>query len=134
MATDPTLREVSLLAVIRQAMEPRHVYTAPEYGPNPGGQTWVRATPKDVERAVLDWLRGQMDAAQKACIVAVKATQERANTRLAQIDLDVPTSTWGPIAEVDVDFLVSDVLDALLTSLGVTGEHQTPPVEGGGNG
>lgn len=51
-----------------------------------------------------------------ACTVAVvehiKATQDRCGTRLCQVDKSVQSQQFGPIADVDLGFLVNDVLTA----------------------
>jgi hypothetical protein len=43
----------------------------------------------------------------------VRDTQARCGTKLCQVDWTVETSKYGPIAEVDVDYLVEDALNAL---------------------
>lgn len=52
------------------------------------------------------------DSTVAAVVAHINAVQERAGTRLAQIEATVPTSKFGPVVLVDVEYLVRDVLGA----------------------
>jgi hypothetical protein len=62
-------------------------------------------------------------------VEAVERTMKRCNMRLAQIDDDVETYVFGPIDLVDVERLVTDIIEAAQNdgsgASGAVGENPT---------